>query len=83
MAITKREEIGSIEVLSMGQIQVRTDTIIEEDGVEISKSYHRHVVDPDSDTSNEDQRVKNVATVIHTQDVKDAWETHKASFVVA
>ena len=39
MTIIKREEIGSIEVLSMGQIQVRTDTIIEEDGVEISKSY--------------------------------------------
>jgi len=53
MALTKRMEIGSIEVLPMGQIQVRTDTIVEEDGVQLSKSYHRHVVEPNSDISNE------------------------------
>ena len=54
MALTERIEIGSIEVLPMGQIQVRTDTIIERDGVELSKSYHRHVVEPGRDCSNED-----------------------------
>ena len=48
MALTERTEIGSINVLPMGQIQVRTDTIIERDGVEISRTYHRHVVEPDS-----------------------------------
>jgi len=73
MALTKRIEIGSIEVLPMGQIQVRTDTIVEEDGVELSKSYHRHVVEPDSDISNEDQRVKDVANTVHTPEVKATW----------
>ncbi len=79
MALTERTEIGSIEVLPMGQIQVRTDTIIERDGVELSKSYHRHVVEPDSDTSNEDQRVKDVANTVHTLAVKQAWVDFKAS----
>ena len=78
MALTKKVEIGSIEVLPMGQIQVRQDTIIEEDGKQLSKSYHRHVVEPDSDISNEDQRVKDVANTVHTQAVKDAWAAFKA-----
>ncbi len=79
MALTERIEIGSIEVLPMGQIQVRTDTIIERDGKEISRTYHRHVVEPDSDTSNEDQRVKDVANTVHTPAVKQAWADFKAS----
>ncbi len=79
MALTEKTEIGSIEVLPMGQVQVRTDTIIEKDGVEISRSYHRHVVEPDSDITNEDQRVKDIATVAQTAEVKTAWETFKAS----
>ena len=79
MALIKRIEIGSIEVLPMGQLQVRTDTIIEEDGVELSKSYHRHVCEPDSTYENEDQRVKDIAVVAHTAEVKTAWEAFKAS----
>ena len=79
MTITKKTEIGKIEVLPMGQIQVRTDTIIEEDGVELSRSYHRHVCEPDSDTSNEDQRVKDVANTVHTPAVKQVWADFKAS----
>ena len=79
MALIKRIEIGSIEVLPMGQLQVRTDTIIEEDGVELSKSYHRHVCEPDSTYENEDQRVKDIAVVAHTAEVKTAWEEFKAS----
>ncbi len=79
MALTERIEIGSIEVLPTGQIQVRTDTIIERDGEEISRTYHRHVVNPDSDTSNEDQRVKDVANTVHTPAVKQAWADFRAS----
>ncbi len=79
MALTKRVVIGSIEVLPRGEIQVRQDTIIEEDGVELSKTYHRHVVEPTADISAEDQRVKDVANVVHTQAVKDAWVEYLAS----
>ena len=77
MALTERTEIGSIEVLPMGQIQVRTDTIIEKDGVEISRAYHRHVCEHDNDCTNEDQRVKDIATVAHTAEVKTAWAEFK------
>ena len=79
MALTERIEIGSMDVLPMGQIQVRTDTVIERDGVEISRAYHRHVVNPDADTSNEDQRVKDIANTAHTPAVKQAWADFKAS----
>ena len=70
MALTKRVLIGSIEVVgSTGHIQVRTDTIIEEDGVELSKSYHRHCIHPGGDTSNEDAQVAAVAKIAHTVEV--------------
>ena len=46
MAITKRTENDKIEVVNKWNIQVRTATIIEEDGVELSRSFHRHVVVP-------------------------------------
>ena len=79
MAITKTTEIGSIEVLPMGQLQVRTDTIIKEDGVELSRTYHRHVVEPDTDITNEDQRVKDISATVHTDACKTAWAELKAS----
>ncbi len=77
MALAEKIEIGSIQVLPRGQIQVRTDTVIERDGVEISRAYHRHVVEPDYDISGEHQRVKDVAAVVHTQECKDAWTKFK------
>ena len=46
MALTKETVIDKIEVLELGQVQVRTATRIKEDGVQLSQSYHRHVVDP-------------------------------------
>ena len=54
MAITKETIEDKIEVVGeFKQIQVRTATVIKEDGVEISRSFHRHVVAPDSYSSNE------------------------------
>ena len=79
MALTERTEVGSMDVLPTGQIQVRVDTVIERDGEEISRTYHRHVVNPDSDTSNEDQRVKDIANTVHTPAVKQAWADLLAS----
>ena len=82
MELTERKEIGSIEVLPMGQVQVRTDTIIEKDGVELSRSYHRHVVEPTvsaGDLAKQDQRVKDIVAVAHTAEVKTAWTEFLAS----
>ena len=52
-----------------GHIQVRQITRIMEDGKELSKAYHRHVVSPGDDTTNEDTRTATLAQVIHTPSV--------------
>ena len=73
MALTERVEIGSREVLADGQIQVRTDTVIERDGVEVSRTFHRHVVAPGDDVSGEDASVQTVANAVHTDAVIAAY----------
>ena len=76
MAITKTTEIGKIEVVGEYKaVQVRTDTVIKEDGKEISRSTHRHVKHPDEDISSEDAEVQAVANAAWTDDVKAAWKT--------
>ena len=78
MAITKRTEQDKIEVVGPHKhIQVRTATIIEEDGVEISRSFSRHVVSPDSDSSKESADVKAMVAQFHTDTVKAAWKKHQ------
>ena len=83
MALTKETVVDKIEVLEMGQVQVRTVTRIKEDGVELSSSFHRHVVEPsiktgdtwaDTDISGEDARVQGIATATWTSAVKTAYQ---------
>ena len=79
MALTERKEIGSMDVLPMGQIQVRTDTVIEKDGVEISRTYHRHVIEPHisaGDLSKQDARVQAIVATVHTPEIKTKWKEH-------
>jgi len=66
MALEEKIIIGSRELLSDGQIQVRTDTIIERDGVEISRTYHRHVIAPGDSVTDQDPSVQRIARVEHT-----------------
>ena len=84
MAITKETVVDKIEVLEMGQVQVRTATVIKEDDAELSRSFHRHVLNPrtktddtwgDTDISGEDARVQAIANATWTDDVKSAYET--------
>ena len=56
-------------ITELGHIQVRRITRIMEDGVEIGKQYHRHVVSPGDDFTNEDERTKKIAGVVHTTKV--------------
>ena len=75
MAITKRTEEDKIEVVGeFKMIQVRTATIIEEDGVELSRSFHRHVIAPDDDSSKESADVKAMVAQFHTDTVKAAYK---------
>ena len=77
MAITKRTENDKIEVVNKWNIQVRTATIIEEDGVELSRSFSRHVVAPDSDSSGESADVKAMVAQFHTDTVKAAYTKYQ------
>jgi hypothetical protein len=80
MAITKEEIQDKIEVVGdYKHIQVRTATIIKEDGKEISRSYHRHVVAPNSDSTNESADVKAMVAQFHTDAVKKAYADHIAN----
>ena len=80
MAITKRTEQDKIEVVGQFKhIQVRTATVIEEDGVELSRSFHRHTVAPDADSSAESADVKAMVAQFHTDAVKSAWAAHVAA----
>jgi K+-transporting ATPase c subunit len=83
MALSKVTVVDKIEVLEKGQVQVRTATRVMEDGVELSSSFHRHVVVPstkasgswaDTDISGEDARVQAIATATWTSAVKTAYQ---------
>ena len=83
MAITKEITIDKIEILEMGQVQVRTATKIVEDGNELNRTFHRHVVDPctkvtgsweDTDISGEDSRVQAICNAVWTDAVKTAYQ---------
>ena len=79
MAITKETIQDKIEVVGeFRHIQVRTATVIKEDGKEISRSFHRHVVAPNSDSTNESDDVKAMVAQFHTDAVKKAYADHKA-----
>ena len=74
MAITKETQIAKIEVVGEYKaVQIAIDTVIKEDGVELSRSRHRHVVHPDQDISSEDAEVQAVCNAVWTQAVRDAW----------
>jgi hypothetical protein len=84
MAITKETVVDKIEVLEMGQVQVRTATVIKEDGKELTRSFVRHVLEPrtkssdtwgDTDISGEDARVQAIANATWTDEVKTAYQT--------
>jgi len=80
MAITKETQIGKIEVVGQYKsVQVRTDTVVMEDGEELSRKYHRHALMPDAVITDEHTEVQAVCNAVWTQAIKDAYETFKAS----
>jgi len=80
MALTERTVEDKIEIVGdFKHIQVRTATVIERDGVEISRSFSRHVVAPNADVSGESAEVQAIAAAVHTQAVKDAYAAHLAA----
>ena len=80
MALTERTVEDKIEIVGdYKHIQVRTATVIERDGVEISRSFSRHVVAPGDDVSGESTEVQAIANAVHTAEVIAAYQAHVAS----
>ena len=78
MAITKRTELKE-EILPNQTIQIRTTTVVEEDGVELARSHHRHVVVPGQDVTGEPQEVQDIAAALWTLEVIDAYQASIAT----
>ena len=74
MALEEKSVVDKIEVLLLGQIQVRRRDQILKDGVEVAATYHRHVLNPGDDLSNEDPRVVAIAETTWTPEVIDAYQ---------
>ena len=80
MAITKTLENDKIEVVNKWSVQVRTASVIKEDGKELARSFHRHIVQPgtldasdnlvDTNISGEDADVQAICNAAWTTQVK-------------
>ena len=80
MALTERSLIDKIEIVGeFKQLQVRRADIIERDGVEISRSFHRHIVTPNMDISGQHADVQAVANVLWTDELKASYASYLES----
>jgi len=80
MALTEETIEDKIEVVGeFKHVHVRTTTIIKRDGVEISRTNHRHVIAPDADITGESAEVQAICNAVFTQAVKDAYAAHLAA----
>ena len=82
MALTKTTVEDKVEVVDTGDwsmVQVRTATVIKEDGTELSRSFHRHVVSPADDWSSESDKVKAICDAVHNDTTKAAYEAAQAA----
>ena len=95
MALTERSENDKIEVVGQYKaVQVRRATVIERDGVEVSRSFHRHVLQPgtvaegtstltDTDISGEDADVQAICNAAWTDAIKESWRIKLVNDAIA
>ena len=80
MALSEITEYDKIEVvLPYKKVQVRKATVIKKDGKEISRTFERYVLQPDSDISTEPAEVSAICNAAWTDAVKESWKTYRAS----
>ena len=80
MALTEETVQDKIEIVGVYKhVQVRTATVIKRDGVEISRSFHRHVITAGQDYSNETAEVQAICSALHTPEVIAAYEAHSTN----
>ena len=80
MALSESIEYDKIEVVTKyKQVLVRKATVIKKDGKEISRTFERYVLQPDSDIGAEPTEVIAICNAAWTSEVKEAWKTYQAS----
>jgi hypothetical protein len=79
MSIKKTVNVDQIEVVSNGTVQVRTSTVVTEGEKVIGQSFHRHVVAPGNDYSNEEEKVRAICAATHTPEVIEAYKAASAA----
>ncbi len=77
MALTEKIEIDRIEMQGDWNIQVRQSTVIEKDGKQVSRTFHRWVLTPDDDISGQEQKVQNICNAAWTPEVIAAYNAFK------
>jgi hypothetical protein len=79
MELTKEVYIDKYEVVGpFKHVQCRQATVITEDGVELSRAFHRRVISPSDDVSGESAETQAIVAAVHTQEIKDAYAAHLA-----
>ena len=82
MALTEESIEDKIEIVGeFKSVQIRTANVIKRDGVEISRSFHRHTISPGEDYSGESAEVRAICGAVHTDSVITAYESHIESMM--
>ena len=80
MALTESIEYDKIEVVGQHKaVQVRKATVIKKDGKELTRSFERYVLHPDSDISAEPTEVQVICNAVWTNEIKEAWKSRPSS----
>ena len=78
MALSESIEYDKIEVVGIYKaVQVRKATVIKKDGAELTRSFERYVLHPDSDISAEPAEIQAVCNAVWTDAIKEAWKTYQ------
>ena len=79
MALIEKQIVDLVELVQSNHIQVRTANIIEKDGTEIARTFHRHVLAPGDSIVNEDPKVQAIANAVWTEEVIAAYQASLAT----
>tara|TARA_Y100000996_G_C22460125_1_gene617670 strand:+ start:496 stop:750 length:255 start_codon:yes stop_codon:yes gene_type:complete len=80
MALSESIEYDKIEIVGPYKaVQVRKATVIKKDDKELTRSFERYVLQPDSDITKEPTEIQTICNVVWTQEIKDAWKAYQES----
>ena len=78
MSLNKVKDIDQIEVTKAGHIQIREATVITENGQQISRTFHRYVLSPGQDVSDQPKKVQDICKAAWTDEVIKEYQDKMA-----